>query len=171
MLDAGGLPCHGDWPAFEDSATHGDLTRHPSLVGKAAKLIVAGIDPDLIHRAPATSWIWVTRDLKQMAASQDKFARAIFGQGYHGAQRRRLIRMLGDEQTQLPPAMSAAPHRCLVVQFEDIIGSPYPTASDISIFLDLDLDLAAMAAVVIPRSADCYDGLLETALLASRDTA
>ncbi|MCA1570765.1 MAG: sulfotransferase [Chloroflexi bacterium] len=173
MLDAGGVPCHGDWPAFEDPALHERIVEQPTtdLAGRAIKLLTPVLTLDSVRRAPATSWVWITRDIKQMAASQDKFVRMLTGRGYHGAHRRRLIRGLIEEQRAYPDLMDTPPHRCYVLRFEDIICQPAVSARNIAAFLDLDLDVTAMAAAVVPRSAACYDGLLETALLASREVS
>lgn len=51
------------------------------------------------------------------------------------------------------------------IRFDDLIGKPLETATAISRFLGVKLDVDAMAAAIIKRSPDCYPGLLELEML------
>jgi hypothetical protein len=168
MLAAGGMPCSGDWPAYEDVRLAGiDAAPDVDLGGRVTKILAPTMrGPGWVAACPPTDWIWVTRNIRQMTLSQVKYADHLFGVRYPGSSRRKLRDQLRDENHALPWEMGRPPHRCLIVHFEEIIARPIWVAEVLASYLRISLvGLPAMASVVRPRSADCYPGLLEVELM------
>lgn len=165
MLSAGGVPCVGDAPGFEDERTSSRINPLDMLSwrGRAVKIL----DPHKtgLPRGVETRVIWLDRSPKQQARSQSKFIGAMTGIAVN---RERRLAMQASLRAERQAALAEVGTRpLLILRFEDIIADPLSMAAGISDFLRAahDLDPRAMAAVVRPRPATCMpDMSIELAL-------
>lgn len=161
MLAAGGVPCLGDYPAFESRAM--------AKSGEAIKIL----DP---HRANPTPYaippgacvIWLDRDPSEQADSLVKFTRILMGFSYNREQRRALVRQLRADREQAMRAIGTRPK--MIVPFESLLSTPAAWAKSIGAFVGLDgFDIIAAAGQVRLRSPKCASGLdMELDLMGSR---
>lgn len=174
MLEAGGMPVTGEYPAFEDSdiVRPGsiDTTRLPGINGHALKFL----DPQryTIPRGISTHAIWCRRDYDEQAKSHAKFLREVVGLPMNREQRDRLARTFKeDAKFAICALREAGVKHILDLRFEDVICRPRVAAEQISRFCG-DLDADKMAAVVHSRSPDCApDMSLELNLIEEREKA
>ena len=173
MLHAGGMPCVGSYPDFEDdnvSPIQGFIEADwfKAQSGKALKWLVP-------HEVAAPAWvpkavIWLSRDAKEQARSQIKFLNSAF----------RSVPSNRETVLKFAASIRRDERRCLesfygkplsVVGFEDILSSPSSLAARLAHFVAQhggpDLDVTRMADVVIARSAKCRRDLAIEERLAS----
>lgn len=166
MLDAGGVPTVGEYPAFEDDRT--GLERDPEWIsrqrGKALKLL----DPQYPNgRLMPGDYriIWLDRDPRQQSRSQAKFAHLLMGLPINRKGRRALARSYA---TDLPVALKILIDRgpVLRLRFEDILADPAAAARRIREHVGVGR-VADMAAQVKARSSKCAPSLsMELSLIA-----
>lgn len=177
MLAAGGVPCTGEWPAFESdrmTARHFDAKAFDALGDCAVKLV----DPAPLRpgRLPNHVVIWLDRSVKEQARSQIKFLRWN-GQRVEDSRRTRLAFENGLRRERLGNRLSlGVPGRTysITTSFEMLINYPLRTAREIALFLSAHgwtVDAEAMTRQVVPRAPDCYPGMLEVELLVARGVA
>lgn len=160
MLHAGGFPCIGTWPAFEDLPFGDLLAALPRAGGRAIKLLdaaqVAGF-PDLA--VPLRS-ILLRRDPDEQAKSFAKFAGATMGIRTDRVGRKTLARSF--DRDLIPLRMWCSVHGpVLELRFESLIEKPLASADAIASFVGGSLDPVRMSMEVRRRSPRCLAGLLE----------
>ncbi len=172
MLYAGGVPCVGEWPAFESSASmfgSFDPNAFAALRGHAIKLIGPAELP--IGDMPKHIVIWLDREPHEQAKSQLKLVSAMFG-GV-AANRRSIRSMVAGIRSGRPSNMAAvgAKSRCptMLMSFERLLTQPVDAAHTIAAFLQWhgyqQLNVAAMRRQIRRRSPACYPGMMEIDLL------
>jgi hypothetical protein len=162
MLQAAGIPCIGDWPAFEvDEVNHRPI--NPTWLARFPGHAFKWLDP---HLSPMPETvpriiIWLDRDPVQQAKSQAKFTTELAGfVPPNRAHMRRWAASLRTDRTEVLRGLAG--YLKLIVRFEDLIDHPERVARSYAMFLRSwwpDLDHRAMAAVVRRRSSDCAPGL------------
>lgn len=174
MLHAGGVPCIGEWPAYETSASNFgsfDPVAFAALRGTAIKLIDPARLP--IGAMPNHIVIWLERDPVEQAKSQVKMMQG-FGAGVP-ANRKTIRTMVSGIRRDTGPSMAALGIRAVCpsirIQFEyllDPFGNKVAMAALVG-FLSRhgygDLDLGKMVGQIRRRSPECYPGMLEFELL------
>lgn len=158
MLNAGGVPCFGTYPAFENYKM--GLIPWQEAQGKAVKVV------DTHIQFPPTGdyqVIRLRRDLKQQAKSIVKFLRAT-GTPVQKSQTHRIQKSLPADYRKIDTWMSRQ-QKSIIIDFEKIIQSPYEVAEFLAEFLEMDLNIEKMSSVIKPRSPKCYDGLLEAEMV------
>lgn len=158
MLNAGGYPRLGTYPAFEEHAI--DNINFEKEAGKAIKTI------DTHHHFPPTGEYYVIllkRDHEQQAKSIIKFLRMM---GIP-AQKRDLLNIKKSIQPDYNKILSWAKRQkaYIEIRFEDIIMKPYLTAAKIENFVGKELNVLAMAEIIIERSPNCYPTMLEAKMI------
>lgn len=160
MLNAGGFPCLGTYPAFEDW----ELGEQPwdQSRGHAVKLV------DTHHQYPPDGIplriIRMRRNLIQQAMSINKFVSACDHKALSGVNPSILAAGLSRDLEQIDNW--ARQHLVLFLDFEMLIDNPRVAARVMRQFLEMpDFDIEEAASVVVPRSSDCYPTLLELELL------
>jgi hypothetical protein len=162
MLHAGGVPCLGDYPAFDGRAT--------VQPGQAVKIL----DP---HRSAPTPYaippgarvIWLDRDPSDQARSIVKFTRMLMGVNYSRDQRRALVKQLLGDRRKAMLAIGSRP--LLVLSFDSLLANPNACARKLAEFVGGEFDggefdVDAAARQVRPRSPDCAGGMdMELALM------
>lgn len=174
MLEAGGFPVTGKWPAFEDDIVMqgAPAARWASMIGKAVKSIDTHVFPPPIsikYRA-----ILMTRDHQQQAKSTAKFTRVVNGLEIGRAGRRRLAESYRKDS----PAMLATLHDLCgdkgwsSLSFERLLADPFGSAVQIAQNATGEarpnLDISAMTRAVRSREPHCLPGMLEADLLRVR---
>jgi hypothetical protein len=174
MLAAAGVPTTGLPPSYEpDELRTLDRAALRRWLGERRGHAVKFLDP---HRfTPPTNiayrTIWLRRDRWQQARSHIKFAELMRLTDESlgvGATHRFAMSYERDEPLALAIWRQRA-DAILELTFERLIDAPAAAASYLCGALRLeatDARLKAMAAVVRPRSPECYPGLLEVDLLA-----
>lgn len=155
MLHAGGYPCAGEYPAFEPYGV-GEIP-WKECQGKAVKFV----DPQLQFpkKLKGKKVILLSRDTVEQAKSQVKFLRAFFPI-ISPAPGKSLIRSINRDQSIIG-LWAKKNHKVLPLRFEEIISTPQEVAQRLADFVGGNLDANKMAEVVVPRSTDCYLGMLE----------
>ncbi len=162
MLEAGGFPLTGEYPAFEDERSSMEQQKAP--VGVAIKVI----DPHKFTPQPGNyRWLWLDRDYRQQAKSQLKFARAMMGLPGGKELIARFAKSYEKERPICMEVMRRLGGRVREMKFEYIINSPEAAAVDIGIFAGCR-NRESMAKVVRPWSPLCLPNLLEIHLLRER---
>lgn len=156
MLYAGGFPCQGTPPAFEPFPL--GCIPWEQCAGTAIKLV----DAQWQHPADGNyKIVRLRRNMVEQARSANKWGAALLGlpaipiATLIGSFRRdyKLIDSWCDR------------HSTFAVDFERLIGEPGRMAAELAVFSGLDLDVARMTSVVIPRSPNCHPELLELRLI------
>jgi hypothetical protein len=172
MLSAGGMPCVGAFPDFED-----EIVLHPlaaDFITAHSGMAIKVLNPHIstLPEGPAYAIIWLDRDPAEQAKSQVKMLNTALppGDRLNHRARRAMTSSLRKERNT---AVQALPkhNRCgLFTTFERIIDHPEAAAADLARFLapEFDLDAERMARVAIPRSAKCRDDMwIEECLVAN----
>lgn len=159
MLDAGGFPCVGKYPAYEKY----DLKKinWKECRGKAVKVV------DTYKQFPPVGYsykiIYLQRDALQQALSFNKFLREIVGQPELPLQ---LVQdSFAQSYSQINQWFNRAKGVKGVVEFEDILSNPGVVARRLARIVGQKLDISAMAKAVVDRNAKCYPGFLEMSLI------
>jgi LPS sulfotransferase NodH len=170
MLRAGGVRCVGRPPSFEDmrSAPHGPIEDgwFAKLRGRAVKVLEPALNR-IPARVPRRA-IWLDRDPEDQARSYLRFLRFVHGivLGNEGAMVGKLARSLARDRQRSIACLGVAP---LIIRFERILAQPAAVADEIATFSALELDRAAMAAVV-GRHALEYGVLIDPPLSPSPES-
>ncbi|TIR33324.1 MAG: hypothetical protein E5X35_11710 [Mesorhizobium sp.] len=177
MLQAGGVKCIGDWPAFETSASmfgSFDPAAFAALRGTAIKLIDPARLP--IGAMPNHIVIWLDRGVVEQARSQIKMVRG-FG-GPVASNRQTLRAMVSGLRSDRAPNMAAIGAKgrlpSIALTFDRLLTHPTKTAADLYLFLrahGYELDLVKMVKQIRGRSPACYPGMMEIELLGQRGIA
>lgn len=168
MLNAAGVRCAGDYPSFEPDEILESPTAEfiDSFEGGALKIL----DPQRVElpKGRAYRFIFLTRSRRQQAQSIIKLIQAcgaakgiITESGFE--RMRESLRI--DQAKALTNVQS---HGCpiLRIRFEDLIERPDETAPKIADYLGMEPEQTdLMRAVILPRSAQCYGGLIELQLM------
>lgn len=162
MLDAGGIPCLGWAPAFEDPRTK---TTPPKgfwsvvVYGMAVKMLdphrfgpTALPSVDIPHRI-----IWLHRHHDQQAKSIAKFSEVMLGVAYSRDQRRALERQLLADRAKVRHLLAG--RKVLAMGFEDLLRNPTGAAADIGKFIGQPFDALRAAAQVRQRGPECAPDL------------
>lgn len=176
MLQAGGMPVVGNYPAFEVEQVNEIIlggTFDPdwlrSIDGRAVKVL----DPQNGHLPRRAEYVvlWLDRDHKEQARSQAKFLRALTGIPVDRNDIRGLARSYAAD---MPKAMrvfrDAGVKEVLGLRFETILASPTVAAMEIAYYLRpiAMLDVDRMASVVLKRSPECRPDLgIEVGMVAA----
>ena len=171
MLSAGGVPCLGSYPDFEDERTVPETFSAPwfdGLRGCAVKILEAHRLP--IMKMPGHIVIWLYRDEIEQAKSALKF---LASTGMRVDNGRRAVRAFAAgirRDSSIASARLGLLHDnpTLAISFATIVEHPTDVASKISRWLarfGFSTDPDAMAGQVVPRPATCLPYMLETYLV------
>lgn len=166
MLQAGGMPCCGDFPAFE---VHEHRREYPSewwhqWHGKAVKLLDPHYSslPNDVHFVT----IWLRRDFYQQAKSQIKFALAMMGKDWKGRYGKHDFKKMERQLRREDPVARAKLSRYPVLQvsFEGLLDNPFVMSRKVIEFLtpfDLahEIDPRRMSRACYARSPECAEGI------------
>lgn len=173
MLNAGGIECLGEYPAFEPEESDAitlTTSRLYSHAGKAVKCL----DP---QRADQCSFeevqrmvIWLDRDTREQAKSIAKFGRLVGGIQFTRSQLGPLREGLHRDRLFAFSALRLSRCPALRIEFEHIIQAPMECSARIAAFLapHWRIDVAAAARAVVDRPSTCLPYLLEAALIEAR---
>ena len=155
MLSAGGYPCFGGWPAFEQYAL-GNLP-WAECSGKAVKLVDTQLQwpPEGEYQV-----IRLARNLQHQADSLNKWNEVF---GIPRVPRETYVRSLVRDYAAIDKWAEQQSRRT-IVHFSDIIEKPRSVAQFLSGWLGADLDVERMAGVIVPRAIGCHPGLLELSM-------
>ncbi len=167
MLEAGGMPVAGEYPDYERYARLPTLASSlAALDGHAVKLLDPQAHP--IPPGPRYRAVWLKRDPRQQALSSQKFLRAAgarLAKGYVA----RAMRSYREEEPRALEQLRATCVEVSVLRFEGLLDVPVWSACRLAEAAERDLDVMAMAGVVLPRDADCRpDMAIEARLAAGR---
>lgn len=156
MLHAGGFPCVGEPPAFEEYGI-GQIP-WKDCHDRAVKLVDAQLQfpPQMPCKV-----IRLRRNLKQQAKSFNKFNKCF---GLPSAPISKLIKSFRRDYYKID-TWAKKQSGLMTIEFETIIKYPGYIAMRISKFSGRDLNIGAMASCVVDRSPDCYPTMLELDLL------
>lgn len=171
MLDAGGVPTLGEYPAFEDDRT--GLDRDPQWIasqnGKAMKLL----DPQLPFGRPIPGnykIIWLYRNHRQQSLSQAKLVRLLMGLPM-GRKETRALASSYRIDTPIALKILEGLGPVLRLRFEDILCDSRSAAQKIHDHLGMG-DVVAMSSQVQIRPSKCADGMeMEIALIKKSEAA
>jgi hypothetical protein len=163
MLHAGGVPCIGEWPAFEVGDVNGApvdpafMARYP---GHALKVL----DPHRTKLPPLASGgvlIWLDRDPVEQARSQAKFVHLMTGVPVPNRAHMRSW-TAGLRSDRVPALAQFGGWPKLLLDFEQIVTDPRRAARSIATRLEPwwpNLDAERMADQVRPRPPACAPDL------------
>lgn len=175
MLHAAGVPCIGEWPAFETEASGvGSFRsdRFAALSETAIKLIDPANLP--VGDMPNHIVVWLDRNPREQAKSQVKLLRQM---GIRLP--RHSVRAFEDDIRKSRAkhrARGGIPGGCpfINLRFEDLIVIPQVETPRLAGFLaehGYSVSAEVMAKQVRRRSVGCLPGFLEAELLAERESA
>lgn len=156
MLHAGGVPCSGEFPAFEPH----DMGEIPwnDVQEKAVKLVDSHLQfpPHGMYRVILTS-----RNVVQQSMSIAKF---LSYQGFHLRIDKTRLRESVNRDMKTISDWAYQQESVLELPFEKTLKSPDIVAKQIRDFIgpEYSLDPERAASAVIKRSHKCYPGLMET---------
>lgn len=150
MLHAGGVPCVGQYPAFEEHDV--DLSRCGGMAVKVLDM------PRFKPRIPTDALIIrLTRDTHQQALSQAKMMRLTMGIPINRQQLRAVEASLDRDEGKTSTMIGWRKTRSLT--FEYLLAKPRDAAAEIARFIDRQFDVELAAAQVRQRPSDCAPGL------------
>lgn len=164
MLEAGGAPVVGNWPAYEPGLIQGLPFNAEKWSAVVRGRSVKALDPHRWQPPRGEDYriIWLDRHPGEQARSVLKFSR----KPDNRANRKGMERILDrDRRLAQQHLLSIDRAGILGVKFEDIINRPARVAAELRAKLGAPLDVGAMARQVVDRSPRCFDGLLENMLL------
>lgn len=161
MLDAGGVPCAGEFPAYEPYPV--GCTPWGRLTSHAVKLVDSHR-----HFPPPGDYlvILLKRNFDEQAKSVAKWLRLV--SGVESIEVGKLRRSLESGYRTIE-RWASQQDGLLRIRFESLITNPQKESKRIAAFIQEHLDEDAMQKAVIKRGTDCYDGLLELQLLNKND--
>lgn len=167
MLDRAGVPCIGEFPAFEDDFS-GFKTFRAERLRDLGPMAVKLIDPARLKIPPLSRHvvIWLDRDTHEQAKSIAKLMAAGGDASISRAQRRQIARNLKEDRPGHIACFKGAP--LIELRFEDLVSNSFATASRISEFLSgygWFLDVHEMKGAVFPRPTACLPTMAEFKLL------
>ena len=163
MLQAGGYPTVGYYPAFEDECVGIDADMFALLRDSSGHAIKV-LDPQM-REWPSpmdtqTRVIWLDRDRNEQGRSQVKFLRLIGGiEGIPQNAWKAFAASYGADTAFALKTFRDRGLEVLRITFEDLILFPHSTALRVSEWIREDLDLERMAGAVIRRSPKCQPGV------------
>jgi len=159
MLEAGGFPVFGTWPAYEDY----QLGEIPwgRCRGKAVKVVDTHRQwpPPDNHRV-----IVLRRNLAFQALSTVQFMSLMGWPATSTTDKRRLRKSIAQDRKQIEQ-WAARQVAWMLLDFEQLIQQPLQSAREIEHFLKTDLNLDAMARQVRPRGPEPQGCRIELELL------
>ena len=168
MLHAGGLPCFGEGPSFEEDENLPYSMTEPWLrqqIGKAVKILDPHLAPCKFSNVPRCV-IWLDRNHREQAKSFVKFGRIVGGLPFSRRDVGPLAKGLQRDRPLAQRSLGTDQCETLFLTFENIIRTPLLAAEAVGEFLQVDcFDTDAAASVVRKRTVDCYKGLLEAELV------
>lgn len=164
MLAAGGLPCLGAFPAFEDDRAKAPMT--PEFSAACAGHAVKILDPQRIGLPDRARVVWLYRNTSEQAKSFAKFLRMVAGMPVTRDERRGIERGFRQDERDAMRAIAGRP--TLALHFEQILWNPLRAAQQLAEFTGTPgFDAAAAARAVLPRPPRCMPGMgVELMLLA-----
>lgn len=160
-LAAGGYPCVGEAPAFEDDRLadpRGVREFALQCVGHAVKIL--DIHRNKVPLSVPADFILLTRDPVQQARSNAKFLRAVAGFNTTRADVEKLAASIPPDIEKASGLIFERPDaRLLGLRFEDVLAFTAHTMHAINTFVGGGLDVQAMAAVVRQRGPECQPDL------------
>lgn len=174
MLEAGGMPVTGLWPAFEtpeaqEIISGGTLTAEwlASIPSHAVKILDPqnGTIPPMDCRV-----IWCSRDHQEQARSQAKLMEVMMRTRLNRDHRRAFIESYKrDKPAAMMALMRAGATPILELKFEDTLRDPFAAATALAKHCGGTLDVERMAGAVVMRSPLCANGMdMEMTLLRQR---
>lgn len=164
MLAAGGMPCVGEFPAYEPDELRGPVVSHAFLDGCRGHAF-KWLDPHCVALPyPPALVIWLTRNRVEQAKSQVKFMEQVLGLRSRKDSVARCVSVLRRDERRNAGLID--PGRTL--RFELLINSPRVAAVKLAGMLGgvVDLDVDRMARQVLKRRPCCARGMeVEVALL------
>lgn len=169
MLHAGGIPCVGEWPDFEDERAGIPLNRpwFEGLHSVAVKRLDIHRDSTMPRSAIV---IWLDRDHDQQAKSTLKLLKSQFSGISDNRQARRAIEAsLARDAVTCKIAILKTHFPSMAVRFETLVSDPRGVVAIISAHIKYnagyDLDQEKAITALIPRSPNCLPNMLEFDLL------
>lgn len=166
MLAAGGMPCIGEYPAYEPPelgagvVSYEFMNQHPDHAFK-------WLDPKHVTLPyPPVMVIWLTRNRLEQAKSQVKFAQQVCGMRMQPHAVRGMTEQIGKDEAWAKRITRPA-H---TLHFELLINSPRVAAGKLAKMLApfATLDVEAMAAQVVKRRPGCERGMDIEVILTER---
>ncbi|WP_333676804.1 hypothetical protein [Dyella sp.] len=169
MLAAGGIPCAGTHPSFEDDRAGPqqaiDREWFETLRGQAVKVLDPHIN--IIPDNVPVRVVWLNRRPSEQAVSITKMMVLVAGMPKPNSTRRnRLLDAVIKDTRVTKAALPAGP--ALYLDFEIILARPLAAAEKLAQFLGdaFTVNVPAMAAVVRPRQPQCApDMSMEVSLM------
>lgn len=174
ILNAGGLPCTGEYPTFEAECPGHWLPSEwwAEQAGRAVKVLnifdSVSVWSSIRYRA-----IWMDRDADEQAKSQAKFNSAFLPPEFsfentRSARRRLAASLKADRARTIRQLADICGEPPLIISFEDVLKGSETIAERLREWSGLDLDVDAMRAQVVARDPKCYKGFLEMELMEKR---
>lgn len=175
MLESGGIPITGEWPAFEDGRATEILGNFcefdlAPLEGMAIKLL----DPQAgkIKKREKYPAVWLRRTHVEQAKSQAKFMRIMMGITLHENTLREFERSYSEDYEPALKVLRDSGAEILVLDFETILKTPLVQATAIGTHLSkygFKFDQHKATLAVRNRGSQCANGLdLELELMRER---
>lgn len=165
MIHAAGVPCFGDYPAFEPEEVN-TMGRKP-LELLAMPMAMKILDPH--HDRWPDSFdariIWLSRNTREQAKSQIKMLQLLAGIDVPSQTWRAMARSLENDRLLCARWRRSGGSEPLYLAFEDIIRNPLPCAQLLAEHIGQGSP-RVMAACVLERGVKCEPGMeIELALI------
>lgn len=157
MLDAGGYPCMGEYPAYEKY----DIGEIPWALCKGFAIKLIDAHRQIPHKLKGRKVITLSRDMKQQARSFNKFLGALTG--LPPTSEKALVRSYKKDYAIIEKWLKR--QKVLRLKFEDIISDPLAAATTMAEFSGKNMNIDRMAGAVIPRGPECHPELLEARMV------
>lgn len=164
MLSAGGFPCLGSYPAYENMPVYLGWDYWPDCRGSAVKILDAPIQIGTPEDLGECRFVLLTRDPTEQSSSFVKFAKATMGLPDDLKTRRTMADSFRRDLPVLRAALRAH-GPVLELRFEHLLTKPMGSILRLEEFVGKKLNRGRMLDQVVKRTARSYPGLLEIELL------
>ena len=177
MFAAGGLPCLGEYPMFEDHRTsamgwNDSWMTEALLHHKVVKLLNPHLYKKNLPKSLPAHYIWLDRDIDEQAKSWEKMRAGMRGlpdaikdKPFTAAMAKKMMLRHRDKALGLLKSRGAV----LCLTFEQIIGNPKVISEVLEHYTGCELDRTRMVQAVIPRGPACLPDLLEADQMRERE--
>jgi hypothetical protein len=175
MLDAGGFPVVGGFPAYENHPADWHVTDPAAFAAECDGKAVKRLDLERWPLPPGLEYkvIWIDRDPAEQAKSALKMVAAMYpGIDKDRTARRKMAASYVRDRPKCLAVMRSVGADVLILRFEDLINDTTACAVRMANHLGADLSLAGMILAVRDRGivgTKCLPGFLELQLIAEHE--
>lgn len=158
MIEATGVPCFGEFPAFEPREVSIDERSPQRLLEVPMAMKILSPQLSKWPLSFEAKIIWLDRDVREQAKSQVKFLQMVAGAEIGGQAWRAIAKGLGDEKALCYRWLKRSTCEPLLMTFDEIVTNRLRSARRIAAYIGQG-DALRMSTIIRPRGVKCEPGM------------